>query len=91
MSVMNTRRKMDLRNFFSSVKKKHHLANLSVQNFRDEEKEATEAAKKEMRRSQMEEQREAIRLATRKRRSDAGNAEIAEDKRTDEERVQVLK
>ena len=85
---MNTRRKMDLRNFFSSVKKKHHLANLSVQNFRDEEREAAEAVKKDMRRAQIEEQREADRLAARKRRDDARNAEIAEDKRTDEERVQ---
>jgi hypothetical protein len=79
---------MDLRNFFSSVKKKHHLANLSVQNFRDEEREAAEAVKKDMRRAQIEEQREADRLAARKRRDDARNAEIAEDKRTDEERVQ---
>ena len=55
---MNARRKMDLRNFFSSVKKERRLANLSVQNFREEEREATEAVKKDMRHSQMEEQRE---------------------------------
>ena len=37
---------MDVRTYFTSVRKIHHLANLRVQNFFDVEKTALEAAKK---------------------------------------------
>ena len=87
-SRMSAQRKMDLRRFFSFVSKKRHIANLGVQDCRDEEKAVAEEAQKNMRRQQIEEQNEANRLAARKRRNDAKFAGLAEDKRTDEERVQ---
>ena len=43
---MSAQRKMDIRGFFTSVRKSHHLANLRVQTFADEEKAASEAARK---------------------------------------------
>lgn len=87
-SGMSAQRKMDLRQFFSSVKKKRHLANLAVQDCRDEEKAAAEEARKKMLRSQIDERNEANRLAARKRRNDAKMAGVVEDRRTDEEKVQ---
>ena len=87
-SRMSAQRKMDLRRFFSSVSKRRHIANLGVQDCRDEEKAAAEEAQKNMRRQQIEEQNEANRLAARRRRNNAKFAGLAEDKRTDEERVQ---
>ena len=85
---MSAQRKMDVRQFFSSVNKKHHLANLVVQDCRDEETDAAEATKKIMRQAQIEQQNEANRLAAKKRRDDARMAEVAEDRRTDEEKIQ---
>ena len=81
---MSAQRKMDVRQFFSSVKIKHHLANLVVQDCRDEEKNVAEAMKK------IEQQNEANRLASKKRRDDAMMAEVAEDRRTDEDRLLFL-
>ena len=43
---MSAQRKMDIRGFFTFVRKSHHLANLRVQTFADEEKTASEAARK---------------------------------------------
>lgn len=79
---------MDVRKYFGSVNKRHHLANLGVQDCRDEERNKDEAAKKSMRLAQIEQQNEANKLAARKRRNDARIAEVAEDSRTDEEKVQ---
>ena len=42
--LMSAQRKMDLRRFFSSVTKKRHIANLGVQDCRDEEKASAEEA-----------------------------------------------
>ena len=46
---MSAQRKMDIRGFFTSVRKSHHLANLRFQTFADEEKTASEAARKILR------------------------------------------
>ena len=79
---------MDVRHFFASVKKGHHLANLRVQGFLDDEKAESEAATKIIRVAKIAEQNEANRMAARKRRNDAKNAEVAKDIRTDEEKIQ---
>ena len=46
---MSAQRKMDIRGFFTSVRKSHHLANLRFQTFADEEETASEAARKILR------------------------------------------
>ena len=46
---MSAQGEMDIRGFFTSVRKSHHLANLRVQTFADEEKAASEAARKILR------------------------------------------
>lgn len=79
---------MDMRSFFSTVKKKHHLANLAVQDYRDEIKANAEAQQRNMRQAEIEETRESNRTAARKRRNDANISEIAEDLRTDAEKIQ---
>ena len=87
-SAMIPHRKMDVRSFFSTVKKRHHLANLTVQDCRDEIKANAEAQQRNMRRAEIKETREANRAAARKRRNDANISEIAEDLRTDTEKIQ---
>ena len=77
---MSAQRKMDIRGFFTSVRKSHHLANF--QTFADEEKAASEAARKILRREAIAKQNEANRMAARKRRNEAKAAEVVEDKRT---------
>ena len=73
---------MDARRFFPSEKKGHHLAYLRVQNFFDEEKAASEAAKKASRQAMMDGQREARILADRKRRKLAKDALDPKDNRS---------
>ena len=85
---MSAQRKMDIRGFFTSVRKSHHLANLRVQTFADEEKAASEAARKILRQEIIAKQNEANRMAARKRRNEAKAAEVVEDKRTDDEKIQ---
>ena len=63
---MSAQRKMDIRGFFTSVRKSHHLANLRVQTFADEEKAASEAARKILRQETIAKQNEANRMAYRK-------------------------
>ena len=85
---MSVQRKMDMRGFFPSVRKSRHLANLRVQTFSDEEKAASELAKKILRQETVAKQNEANRMAARKRRNEAKAAEVAEDKRTEDEKIQ---
>ena len=85
---MSAQRKMDIRGFFTCVRKSHHLANLRVQTFADEEKAASEAARKILRQETIAKQNEANRMAARKRRNEAKAAEVVEDKRTDDEKIQ---
>ena len=73
---------MDIRRFFPSVNKGHHLANLRVQNYFDVEKSASEAAKKTSRQAIMDKQREARILADRKRRKLAKDALDPKDNRS---------
>ena len=87
-SAMIPHRKMDMRSFFSTAKKRHHLANLAVQDYRDEIKANAEAQQRNMRQAEIEEIREANRTAARKRRNDVNISEIAEDLRTDAEKIQ---
>ena len=44
---MSAQRKMNIRGFFTSVRKSHHLANLRVQTFADEQKAASELRQRE--------------------------------------------
>ena len=59
---MSAQRKMDIRGFFTSVRKSRHLANLRVQNFSDEEKAASEAARKVLLQETIAKQNEATRM-----------------------------
>ena len=85
---MSAQGEMDIRGFFTSVRKSRHLANLRVQTFLDEEKAASEAARKVLRQETVAKQNEANRMAARKRRNEAKAAEVVEDKRTDDEKIQ---
>ena len=61
---VSVQRFMDMRNFFSTVKKNHRLANLHDQTFTDEKKAAREAAaNKTLRDEKLAEQNKSNRIA----------------------------
>ena len=86
---MSAARKMDMRKFFAVVKKKEmHLANLQVQHYRDEEKAEVEAEERKEREIEIARRNDERKAIDKKRRIDARNTGIAEDKRSEEEKVQ---
>ena len=86
---MSSNRGMDIKSFFSTVKKKHHQANLVIQGVRDDMKDKADAQQRAQRRAEIDEARERIESA-RMRRNEARRVSqiITEDLRTDEEKVQ---
>ena len=74
---MSAQRKMDIRGFFTSVRKSRHLANLRIKTFSDEEKAASEAARKVLLQESVAKQNEANRMAARKRRNEAKASRVS--------------
>ena len=87
---MSSNRGMDIKSFFSTVKKKHHQANLVIQGVRDDMKDKADAQQRAQRRAEIDEARERNRESARMRRNEARRVSqiITEDLRTDEEKVQ---
>lgn len=86
---MSSDRKMDMRNFFRSVKRKEvHRANMQIENFRDEDKGVADAERRNLLNLQIEARNEIRRSDANKRRAEARRLAASTDLRSATEIVE---